>query len=966
MDDDIVLRVLGPVEVLAAGARSPSQPPQQRLVLGMLALRAGQPVPVAELIDAVWDDQPPRSARGSLQALVTGVRQALGALPDCHLDRCGEAYRLRVEAGRVDVHRFRFLAATGRAALDRGDRRAAVAEFERALALWRGPALADVPGTAAVTAAASMLAEEHLSVIQERVAALLACGMEQQAAAELPSLLAEHPLAERLAGLLIVALYRLGQRDGALRVFRAIRERLAGELGVEPGPELQALHQRILTGDPDLAGYPDLAGSPDLAGYPDLGGSADLAAARHLAPAWRGPHGGPRVVPRQLPAVPPRFAGRTAELKALDELVSRADDGDGRGAVWVLAGPAGVGKTTLAVFWAHRVADRFPDGQLYVNLRGFAPEGGPVTASDALRGMLRAMGVLLAQIPESLDAQAALYRSMLAGKRMLVLIDNAADAGQVRPLLPGGTGCALVTSRSQLTGLVAVSGAHPFFLDVLSEPEACELLVGRLGAQRVMAEPAAATELAGLCAGLPLALSVAAARAAARPGFTLAALAAELRSDEGRLDALGCQDADGSVREVLSWSYRQLSGPAARMFRLLGVHPGPEISAPAAASLAGVGVPQARRALAELTSAHLVAESAPDRFGFHDLLRAYARELATANGADAESTAAVRRALDHYLITANAAYPLLYPARDPLVLGRAAPGTTTERMTSRAQARAWFAAEHQVLLAATAKAEAAGLDAHAWQLPAALSEFLDREGHWHDLAVTQRSALAAAGRAGDPAGLAHAHLGLAMACLRLRCYDDGRAHARRAVEAFRELGDQAREARSRIFLGSACGEQGQHPAARRHTEHALRLYRAIGHQAGQAHALTNLGWHAAVVGDYQEALGCCQQALVLHRELGNTLGEAHTWDYTGYVRDHLGQHDDAVGCYRRALGLLHQVSDRSEQAGVLTRLGDAQRALGDRAAARESWQQALAVLDDLHDPSAAEVESRLDDLRAAF
>jgi DNA-binding SARP family transcriptional activator/tetratricopeptide (TPR) repeat protein len=931
----------------------------------MLALRAGQPVPVAELIDAVWDDQPPRSARGSLQALVTGVRQALAPVPGSRLDRCGEAYRLQVEADRVDVHRFRSQAAAGRAA---ADQRAAVAAFDQALTLWRGPALADVPGTPPVAAAASMLAEERLSVIQDRVTALLACGMERQAAADLPGLLTEYPLAERLAGLLIVALYRLGQRDGALRVFRAIRDRLAGELGVEPGPELQALHQRILTGDPDLAGGPDLAPdlAPGLAGAPDLAGVPDLAGAHQLAPAWRGAHGGARLVPRQLPAIPPHFAGRTAELKALDELLSAAADGDGRGAVWVLAGPAGVGKTALAAFWAHRVADRFPDGQLYVNLRGFAPEGRPVTAAEALRGMLRAMGVLLAQIPESLDAQAALYRSMLAGKRMLVLIDNAADAGQVRPLLPGAAGCAvLVTSRSQLTGLVAVEGAHPVFLDVLSEAEACELLVGRLGAQRVMAEPAAATELAGLCAGLPLALSVAAARAAARPSFTLSALAAELRSDEGRLDALGTDDADGSVREVLSWSYRQLSGPAARMFRLLGVHQGPEISAPAAASLAGLGVPQARRALAELTSAHLVAEFTPDRFGFHDLLRAYARELATEDAADAERGAAVRRVLDHYLITANTAYPLLYPARDPLVLAVAAPGTTPERMTSRAQARAWFAAEHQVLLTATATAVAAGFAAHAWQLPAALSEFLDREGHWHDLAVTQRSALSAAGRAGDRIGVAHAHLGLAMACLRLRCYDEGRAHAGRAIEAFRELGDRAREARSRIFLGTACGEQGQHAAARRHTEHALRLYQAIGHRAGQAHALTNLGWHAAALGDYQTALGCCQQALGLHRELGNALGEAHTWDYTGYVRDHLGQHDDAVGCYRRALGLLLQVSDRSEQAGVLTRLGDAHRALGDRAAAREAWQQALAVLDDLHDPGAAQVESRLDDLRAA-
>jgi DNA-binding SARP family transcriptional activator/tetratricopeptide (TPR) repeat protein len=949
MEHDIALRVLGPVEVPASRARTSSQPPQQRLLLGMLALRAGHPVPVAELIDAVWDDQPPRSVRGSLQALVTGARRVLAAVPGSRLDRCGEAYRLQVEPGRVDVHRFRSLAATGREA---ADRRAAVATFDQALALWRGPALADVPCTATVAAARSMLAEERLSVIQDRVAGLLASGMERQAAAELPGLLAEYPLAERLAGLLIVALYRLGQRDGALRVFRVIAGRLNSELAVEPGPELQALHRRVLAGDPDLAAASQPAA---VAGPLDDG-----------APAWRGAHDGARVVPRQLPAIPPHFAGRTEELKALNELVSHATDGDGRGAVWVLAGPAGVGKTTLAVYWAHRVADHFPGGQLYVNLRGFGPEGKPVTAAEALRGLLRAMGVLSAQIPESPDAQAALYRSMLAGKRMLVLIDNAADAAQVRPLLPG-PGCAvLVTSRSQLTGLVATEGAQPVFLDVMSEAEACELLVGRLGAQRVMAEPAAATELAGLCAGLPLALSIAAARAAARPGFTLAALAAELHSDEGRLDALGTDDAGANVREVLSWSYRQLSGPAARMFRLLGVHQGPDISAPAAASLAGVMVPQARRALAELTGAHLLAEYAPGRFGFHDLLRAYASELASADGAAAERDPATRRVLDHYLITANTAYPLLYPARDPLALGEAEPGTVPERVTSRAQARAWFAAEHQALLVAAAQAAAAGLDARAWQLATAMTEFLDREGHWHDLAVTQGSALVVAGRLGDRLGLAHAHHGLALVCMRLRSYDEARAHLERAIEAFVHLGDGASEARSRVFLGTACAEQGRHAAARRHTEHALRLYRDLGHRAGQAHSLHRLGWYAAAAGDYQAALGCCGQALALHRELGNALGEAHTWDHLGYVKDHLGQHDDAVGCYRRALVLLREVSDRSEQASVLTRLGDAHRALGDSPAARDAWQQALAVLDDLHHPDAAQVVSRLDDLAAAL
>jgi DNA-binding SARP family transcriptional activator/tetratricopeptide (TPR) repeat protein len=945
MTGDIVLRMLGPVEVLGTGGLNRPQPPQQRLVLAMLALHAGRVVPMADLIDAVWGAAPPRSARGSLQALISGARQVLAPVPDARLERFGDSYRLHVDTARVDVHQFRSLAAAGRSAAAAGRSaaagRTAVAAFDRALALWRGPALADVPGTTAVEALRSMLGEERLSVTADRIGAMLACGMDREAAAELPGLLAAHPLSERLAGMLMVALYRRGQRADALQVFRDARGHLAAELGVEPGPELQALHQQILVGDLGLATPGD--------------GIATAAVARF-----------PRVVPRQLPAAVAHFAGRTAELKALDELVGQTADTDGRGVVWLIAGTAGAGTTTLAVYWAHRVAGRFPDGQLYVNLRGFGPDGRPVTATEAIRGMLRTLQVPSAHIPESLDAQAALYRSMLAGQRMLILLDNAGNADQVRPLLPASPGClVLVTSRRQLTGLVAAEGARLLSLDVLSEADACQLLVGRLGAQRVMAEPEAAAELAGLCAGLPLALSIAAARAAARPGLPLAALSAELRSDEGRLDALGTEDASSSVREVLFWSCRQLSDLAARMFRLLGLHPGPDISAPAAASLAAISVPHARRVLAELTGAHLVAEPAPGRFGFHDLLRTYASELAHREETAAARHAAIRRVLDHYLVTANAAFPRLYPARDPLALPQAEPGTTPEQLASRAQARAWFAAEHQVLLAAVALAASAGFDRHAWQLPAALSEFLDRQGHWHDLAVTQQAALAAAVRVGDRPGQAQAHHGVAMACLRSGRGEQGRSHARQAIEAFRQLGNQAGEARSRILLGTALGEQGQYAQARRQTGRALRLYRDLGHRAGQAHALTNLGWNAVLLGDYQAALGYCQRAFGLHRELGNLLGEAHTWDYLGYLRDHLGEHDDAVTCYRRALGLLREVSDRSEQAGVLTRLGDAHRALGDRPAARDAWQQALAVLDDLHHPDADQVISRLDDLALA-
>ena len=632
MNNDIVLRLLGPVELRSADAWRQPDRPQQRLVLALMALRAGQVVPVGELIGAVWAETPPRSARASMQVLVTRLRRLLAGTPGSKLERRGEGYRLHLEADRLDVHRFRSLAKAGREA---ADCRTAVAAFDEALALWRGPALADVPGTAKIEAIRSGLAEEHLSAMQDRISAMLGCGLEWEAAAELPGLLARNPLAERLAGMLMVAFYRCGQQADALKVFREIRGRLVADLGIEPGPELQHMHQRILTGDPDLT-------APAVARVQALPAPASAA----------GPVPAPRlhrVVPRQLPTAPSHFAGRAAALHTLAKLVNGAGDAGGTVMISAITGTAGVGKTTLAVYWGHQVAGEFPDGQLYVNLRGFGPTGPPVTSAEAIKGFLAAYQVPPAAVPASLDTLAGLYRSLLAGTRTLVVLDNASDVDQVRPLLPASPGClVLVTSRNQLAGLVANEGARLVTLDVLPEAEAHELLVSRLGSSRVRAEHDTVAELARLCARLPLALGIAATRAAARPDFALTALAAELRDGQGRLDSLDTGDAAGSLREVFSWSHQQLSHSAGRLFRLMSVHPGPDMSVQAAASIAGIAVPDAQRALSELTSASLVAERSPGRYGCHDLLRTYAAEQATDCDGDVEVRAAMHRMLDHY------------------------------------------------------------------------------------------------------------------------------------------------------------------------------------------------------------------------------------------------------------------------------------------------------------------------------
>src|SRR5262249_40894759 len=459
-----------------------------------------------------------------------------------------------------------------------------------------------------------------------------------------------------------------------------------------------------------------------------------------------------RGVPRQLPKAPVAFTGRVRELDRLNEALTAvldpaepADERVGVVVISAIAGTAGVGKTALAVHWAHQVADRFPDGQLYVNLRGFDQVGAVMGYAEAGRGFRDALGVPVAGIPVGVDAQAALYRSVLAGRRMLVVLDNARDPGQVRPLLPAAPGClVLVTSRNQLCGLVAADGARLLTLDLLTRAEARTLLARRLGPDRTAAEPDAVEEIITRCARLPLALAVVAARAATHPRFPLHALTADLRGVHDRLDALDGGDLATDVRAVFSWSYQALGGGAARLFRLLGLHPGPDISTPApvtpppaAASLAARPAPGARALLAELARANLVVEHAPGRHTSHDLLRVYASQLAQTIDSDGERRAATGRMLDHYLHTAYAADRMLYPARDPIMLAPLRPGVTPEQPADHQQALAWFTAEHPALLAAVEYAGATGWDTHTWQLAWTLWTFLHWQGHWHDQVPVQ-------------------------------------------------------------------------------------------------------------------------------------------------------------------------------------------------------------------------------------
>ncbi|MET7570241.1 BTAD domain-containing putative transcriptional regulator [Streptomyces sp. NPDC005492] len=959
--------VLGPVRAWRDDTELALGPPQQRALLALLLTQAGHPVAVHEIVDALWGQDPPDSAVNVVQRHVGALRRLLE--PDLPaggrsrwLVRGSGGYRLEVAPDDLDLLRFRALR---QRAAQEGQPSTATGLLIEALALWRGPAASGIAAEVRSHPAFAALDDEHLAAVKEAAELALEAGpgLGARVLVTLRQAAAQHPLDEGLQSGLILVLAATGHQAEALDVHRAVRARLADELGVRPGPELQAALQRVLG-----PAHAPRAVTPAADARPVEGaeGNADTGAARPEAVAT--------IRPAQLPVDLPAFTGRRSELAHVRELLLASDTPASTVVISAIGGMAGVGKTTLAVHWAHSVADRFPDGQLYVNLRGFHPSGSIMSAAEAIRSFLDAFGVPGQRIPAGLDAQAALYRSLLADRRVLIVLDNARDTEHVRPLLPGAPGClVVVTSRNQLYGLVAGEGAHSLTLDVLTEAEAREFLSRRLGAERIAKEPDAVAEIITLCGRLPLALAVVSARAVVNPAFPLASIAAELSDSEDSLDAFAGEAPAADARSAFSWSYQLLSPAAARVFRLFALHPGPDCSLAAVASLAGQRVGQVRPVLAELARAHLISEPLPGRYGCHELLRAYAAELTRAH--DTELTrahdterdrdTARRRMLDHYLHAAHMADALLVPTRDRVRLRPPIPGVTVPRLPDQAAAIDWLEANRSAVLAAIEEDARHGGGEHSWKLASVMELYLDRGGRWPEQFAAQTTAVEAAQRLGDISGQAFAHAALGFAGGRLDRRDEADAHLSRALELFGEIGDQAGRSRTLRRLAFLANGRGRHEAALDHYAEARALCRAAGRYNDEAGIANEVGWTYILMGKYEDALTECGLAISAHRESGDRNGEAAALDSLGYAYHHLHDYDRALDCYEQALRLYREISDCYLQGDTLVHIGDTRRAAHQDTEAALAWRAALGILDALGHPDAEQVRGRLNDLAEA-
>lgn len=913
--------LLGAVEVRVGGSPVPVGAAQQRVVLAALALAGGQPLTTDALCALVWPDALPATGRTSLHNTIRRLRALLSdAGAESVLVTGPAGYELRLAADAVDATRAERLVAEARAHAAAGDAAAALAAYDDALASWRGAPLSDLTGAGLLGAEAQRLVDLEVAATEEWSDLARGSSLAERAAERLQPLVEAHPLRESLRARLMLALHDAGRNAEALEEYVRARELLVTELGTEPGAVLREAHAQVLSFD------------------------------EAQPPAWTRP----LVAPAQLPTAPGVLVGRDAAHAALGASLADLSSGP---VAWVVSGAAGVGKSAFAARWCQDVADRFPDGQLFVNLRGFDPAGSPLSPAVALRALLAGLGVSAEHVPSRLEEMVGVYRSLLAGLRVLVLLDNARDVDQVAPLLPASAGSlAVVTSRHELSTLAVTHGTRPLSLDLLDAEEARAVFGAHLDPGRLEAEPDAMAGILARCGGLPLALAVAGARAASGPRTSLADLAAELAGSS--LDGLTLGHPSTDVRAVLSWSYDALSPEAARTYRLMGLHPGPEIGVPALASMAGVDERSIRASVDELVRASLVTKRRPGRVVLHDLVSAHAAETAEVLGAD--EVARLRgRLVEHVLRAAVAATRTIFSSPLPFALGDLPAGIVPELLADAEQGHAWLRAElptlHRVVDLAAATP---GLHPHAWQLARTLNGYLCDRSSFDEVAALHRSGLAATIAAGDRAGEADSRHGLGEALTELDT-DASTDQLEQALALFSALGDRTGECDVENALGRLHESTGDYRRALVHTRRSLELSREIGDASAEAVALNNLGWLYSCLEEYDASLDFCLQGLEHYRRIGDRGGESYALDSAARAYLGLGDVRRAVAMFSQAVEISDSLGHHLNQTFNLTHLGDAHHALGEVHQAREAWRTALELLEEVGHPRVESVRSRL-------